>query len=170
MTATQSEERPWWQKEPHSARPHSPGEGRAGPNASGRAGAREGSDPTAQFQGDSAPQSAVTEGEENGYDLAAVWAEWQPRFQRLLCHFTPPDIVGNDRPGLAKRWSYADRAEWTTEGGVPRGAGRVYNIAVAPLSAALLYLDWIIERPTRLIVAGALVFLLAQFPPLSWLI
>lgn len=161
MTTTQSEKRPWWQKEPHSAGSHSPEGGRAGPNASGRAGAREANDQAAQSQLD----SAVTDGDETAYDWSAIWDEWQPRFQRLLRHFTPPDIVRNDRPSLSKRWAYADRGEWTTKDGAPRTAGRAYNIAVAPLSAALLYVDWIIERPSRLIVAVVLLVLL-----LIWLI
>lgn len=170
MTATQSETTKWWQKEVHSAGPHSAETGRAGPNASTRAQARESSGPGAQFQGDSAPKSAVTDSGENAYDWAAVWAEWKPRLLRLAGDFTPPDIVRNDQPSLAKRWAYADRGEWTTKDGAPRTAGRAYNLAVAPVIGALMCVIWIIERPSRHAVAWVLLILLAQIPPLSWLI
>lgn len=165
--ATQSETRPWWQKGPHSAGPHSPGDGSEGPNASGRARAREGSAPTAQSQADSAAKSAVTDGDETGVeaiDWAAVRDEWAARLARLRREFTPPDFIHHDRPSLAKGWAYADRGEWTTKDGALRTAGRVYVLVAAVPRAGLLYIDWIIERPSRLIAAGVLLVLL-----LSWL-
>lgn len=169
MTATQSEKKPWWQKEPHSAGPHSPEDDRAGPNASTRAQAREGSGPSAQFQGDSAPKSAVTEGDGNAYDWAAVWVEWRDRITQWAAVFTPPDIWSQDRPSLSKRWDYACRGEWTTKTGLPRRLGQVYAWYALTVSAVLLCLDWVVERFARHAVLVGLLYMLAQFPPLSWL-
>lgn len=122
-------------------------------NASVRARAREGTEPTAQ----STPQSAVTRRDW----IEEIW----PAFVDWI---TPPEIWAG---GLKDDWEYARRGEWTTRDGVFRKAGQVYQIFVAvPSSAALLYARWIIRRPTRLAAALLLLWFLAQFPPVSWLI
>ena len=127
-----------------------------GPNASVRAPAREGTESTAQ----SNPQSADTDSDEN-LDL---WA-W------ISDIVSPPDIWNVGRSALADARAYADRGEWTSRGGIPRRCGQVYFwLFSLPVRAVLAYLDWIIERPSRLAAAALLMFVLAQFPPVSWLI
>jgi len=88
----------------------------------------------------------------------------------LRATFTPPDIWSTDRPSLKKRWAYATDGEWTTDIGLVRRAGQAYTVIAIVVATVLNYLDWIIERPSRLAAAAVLVWLLAQFPPLSWLI
>lgn len=122
-----------------------------GVNASARARARESSGDSAQSQ----PDSAVTFG------------DW---IRDVGALFTPPDIVKEDRPSMRKRWAYASRGEWTARTGVYRRAGQAYAIFAVAVSSVLAYIDWVFERPSRLAAAIALVMLLAQFPPLSWLI
>lgn len=140
---------------PHSAGPHS-GETEVGePNASARtrtcARAHEGNPDSAQSQ----PESAVTFGD---------WA------RDVGALFTPPDIVRKDRPSLQKAWAYASRGEWTSRAGVYRRAGQAYGVFALVFKTLAYYADWVVERPTRLAAATAVVLLLAQFPPLSWLI
>lgn len=122
-----------------------------GVNASARGRPRETSDESAQSQ----PQSAVT------------FSEWIAGLKEWA---TPPDIVTEDRPSLQKTAAYAMRGEWTTSGGVYRRAGQAYMVFALVVKTACYSIDWVTERPTRLAAAAVLVWLLAQFPPLSWLI
>lgn len=126
------------------------------PNASVRAPAREDHDPTAQ----STPQSALTESDQ-------YWDVWG-WIKDLI---TPPAIWTEGSEPLEQEWAYACRGEWTSKDGIPRKAGQVYALLIAlPVLAVADYLKWIIKRPSRLIAAGLLLFVLAQFPPVSWLI
>lgn len=123
------------------------------PNASVRAPAREGTESTAQSQ----PQSAVTQRDQIG-DLRSWFVDW----------ITPPDIWEG---GLKEDWEYACRGEWTNRTGVFRRAGQAYQIFFAiPVSAVFLYARWIVKRPSRHAAAWLLLWFLAQFPPVSWLI
>lgn len=127
-----------------------------GPNASVRAPARETAESTAQ----SAPQSAVTDSDET-WDMAA----W------ILDIVTPPDIWNNGSHPLKDMWAYAARGEWTSRDGVFRTLGKAYYLLFAmPAISVLEYVKWIVERPSRHAAAWVLLFVLAQFPPVSWLI
>ena len=122
-----------------------------GANASGRARAREASHESAQSQ----PESAV------------AFSDWLRKVGAL---FTPPDIVREDRPSLEKAWAYASRGEWTNRTGVYRRAGQAYAAFALAVKTICYSIEWVAERPSRLGAAAVLVWLLAQYPPLSWLI
>jgi hypothetical protein len=95
---------------------------------------------------------------------------WSDYLAGLTDAWVPPDIWHQPRPGLADRWAYAARGEWTGDGAIRR-AGQVYAVAVAfPAAVLLLLVDWIFERPSRLAAAALLLAVCSQFPPLSWLI
>jgi hypothetical protein len=85
--------------------------------------------------------------------------------------FTPPDIWSQERPSLSQIWAYAARGEWTNKTGLPRRGGQVYAVAVAfPVVGFAYLVAWTAERFARLVAAAVLLALLAQVPPLSWLI
>lgn len=85
--------------------------------------------------------------------------------------FTPPDIWSQERPSLSQIWAYAAHGEWTNKTGLPRRAGQLDAIFIAvPLVALAYTIAWIAERPSRRIATVVLLVLLAQVPPLSWLI
>jgi hypothetical protein len=126
------------------------------PNASVRAPARESHESTAQ----SDPQSAVTDSDQY-WDLWAWIKDW----------ITPPSIWTDGSDPLEAEWAYACRGEWTSKDGIPRTAGQAYALLVAmPVLAVAEYLKWIVKRPSRLAAGVVLLFILAQFPPVSWLI
>jgi hypothetical protein len=124
---------------------------------------RESSAETALLQDESAPESKadantpiVTVGEVFGGVREAI---------------TPPDIWSQERPSLSQMWAYAAHGEWTNPKGAPRRVGQAYAAVVAFPVAGLAYLlAWVAERPSRLLAAIVLLVLLAQVPPLSWLI
>lgn len=104
----------------------------------------------------SPPQNAVTIG-----DI----------FRRIGAEFRHPSFYSEDLPALRHTVAYAKRGGWTTEKGLPRFLGVVYARFVAiPFKYVLRHLDWVVDRPSRAAAEVALVVLLAQFPPLSWLI
>jgi hypothetical protein len=143
----------------HSAL-HSAGEAEndtlQGPSASVRAPARERAESTAQ----STPQSADTDSDGN-WDVWAWIQDW----------ITPPSIWTDGSEPLQDKWAYACRGEWTAKDGIPRAVGQLYCVFVAmPVTAAADYVKWIVERPSRHVAAWLLLFVLAQFPPVSWLI
>lgn len=126
------------------------------PNASVRAPAREDHDPTAQ----STPQSAVTDSDQY-WDVWGWIKDW----------ITPPAIWTEGSEPLEQEWAYACRGEWTSKDGIPRTTGQAYSlIVVMPIIAICDYLKWIVKRPSRHAAAWVLLFILAQFPPVSWLI
>ena len=140
--------------------PHSGETPEAGTQRAGRAGARESSPETAQSQPDSADPTTITLS-----DYAAEGGAW------IRSTFTPPDIWSKDRASLQQVWTYASRGEWTTEDGAFRKAGQVYALVVAvPVTAIAALVEWVVERPARFITAAVLLTLLAQVPPLAWLI
>ncbi|REF00341.1 hypothetical protein [Thermomonospora umbrina] len=97
-------------------------------------------------------------------------AELKDSGRRLAAAFTPPDMWSQPAASLAERWSYATRGEWTGDGAL-RKAGQVYCLAVALPAAGLCRLiDWVTERPARLLATVVLLVLLHRLPPLSWLI
>ena len=126
------------------------------PNASVRAPARESLESTAQ----STPQSAVTQRDEF-WDVWGWIKDWA----------TPPAIWTDGSEPLEQEWAYACRGEWTSKDGIPRTAGQVYSLLVAmPVLAVAKYVEWVVKRPSRHAAAWVLLFVLAQFPPVSWLI
>jgi hypothetical protein len=140
---------------PHSAL-HSPEDPLGDAHASVRAPARESHESTAQ----SNPKSALTE--RDYFGEAWTWLkDW----------ITPPEIWTEGSAPLKQEWEYACRGEWTTRDGFVRMAGQAYQIFVAfPVTTVCDYLKWIVKRPSRHAAAWLLLCLLAQFPPVSWLI
>jgi hypothetical protein len=83
---------------------------------------------------------------------------------------TPPAIWSEDRPALSKVWAYASRGEQAPPTGWPRRGAQVFAVVTFPLQFALELVQWVLERPARTAAAVVLVVVLAQFPPVSWLI
>lgn len=127
-----------------------------GANASPRAPAREYNECTAQPE----LHSAVT-----GRDwIGDAWA-W------IRDWITPPAVWTDGSEPLQREWEYACAGEQTTPDGLPRLAVQLYSLTIAmPIIGAAEYVKWIVRRPSRLAAALALLWYLAQFPPLSWLI
>jgi hypothetical protein len=143
---------------PHSAVDGSPPPP-DGVNAGPRAQAREGTPDSAQSGAQFTAQSIPTLSEH----LAETRGRW-------LAWVTPPDIWSQDRPGLSKTWAYASRGAWARPTGPSRRLGQAYVAVVAfPVKAACQLIDWLVERPSRLVAAGVLLVVLAQFPPVAWL-
>lgn len=124
---------------------------------------RESSGESAQSQGDSAPIVDL--------DKAPDLATLSDRLAGVGSMFTPPDIWSQDRPSLSKVWAYATRGGWTGDTGLPRRAGQVYALLVAlPVIAVCSLIEWSVERGSRMAAVIVLLVLLAQVPPLNWLI
>jgi len=81
--------------------------------------------------------------------------------QRLFVMFQPPEIWTDDRPALAKVAARAKRGEWTKPTGAVRKAGVAYfRFVYVPTAAVTRYVDWLVERPSRLFVALAVLGLI----------
>ena len=79
--------------------------------------------------------------------------------------FTPPEIWSQDRPSLAKQFTYAQKGAWGPQKGWRRKAALVAFWAVSlPTSAAAYGLEWVGERPSRWLVALVLLSLTYQIP------
>lgn len=75
--------------------------------------------------------------------------------------FQPPEIWTEDRPALAKVAARAKRGEWTKADGALRKAGVAYfRLVYVPTAAVTRYVDWLVERPSRLFVALAVLGLI----------
>lgn len=75
--------------------------------------------------------------------------------------FRPPEIWTDDRPALAKVAARAKRGEWTKADGAVRKAGVAYfRFVYVPTAAVTRYVDWLVERPSRLFVALAVLGLI----------
>lgn len=147
----------------HSA-VHSPGDDTdPAPNARPCTRVREGSGESAQSQPDSAPPVDLNKSPNP--------VTWSDRIGGAAGVFSPPDIWSQERPSLQQVWAYATRGGWTRPDGVPRRFGQVYAVVVAfPVAAVAYSLAWAAERGSRLVALIVLLVLLAQVPPLSWLI
>jgi hypothetical protein len=143
---------------------HSPsGDTDPGSNARPRGRPRENSPDSALLQDDSAPESEA--------DTNTPIVTVSEVFGGVREAFTPPDIWSQERPSLSQIWAYATHGEWTNKTGLPRRAGKLDAILIAvPLVALAYTIAWIAERPSRRIATVVLLVLLAQVPPLSWLI
>ena len=104
--------------------------------------------------------SAISESDEPTNYLAAL-RSW----------ITPPEIWTEPAEPLKSEWEYATSGEWTDNVGVLRKLGQVYSIAVVfPIFAVADYVKWIVKRPSRLLFTVVLLVVLAQLPPLSWIV
>lgn len=79
----------------------------------------------------------------------------------LVEAFQPPEIWTDDRPALAKAAARAKRGEWTkAKGGVRKAGVAYFRFVYLPTAAVCRYVDWVVERPSRLIVALAVLGLI----------
>ena len=163
MSATESDAHDGGEGTVHCA-VHNPSEdGQPDPKARQRARARESSPESAQSQAPSAPAVDLNK------DPAPVTLS--ERLTDVAGVFSPPDIWSQDRPSLSSVWAYASHGDWTNPAGAPRRIGQMYALlASVPVVAIAYTLAWTAERPARLAAVIVLLVLLAQVPPLSWLI
>src|SRR2546430_4533298 len=83
----------------------------------------------------------------------------------LLSEFRPPDPWSKGSPPLADTWRYVVHGEHLPPQGLARLLAIGYGAVVClPLRTVLAVLDWIIERPARMVVCLALLALFAQTP------
>ncbi|OLT12965.1 hypothetical protein BJF79_03430 [Actinomadura sp. CNU-125] len=143
---------------------HSPADSTdPGVNARPRGRPREDSDESAQSQPPSAPDF------EKANDAPEVTKG--DGIRGIAAGFSPPDIWSTDRPALRDVWAYAARGDWTRDGGAPRRVGQAYALLIALPVVGLAYgVAWAAERGTRLIALIVLIVLLAQVPPLAWVL
>jgi hypothetical protein len=80
----------------------------------------------------------------------------------LRGRFTPPDLWTNDRPSLRQSWEWAVRGEHLPDDDPVRLTACIVAGITIPLRAVLLYLDWLLEHPSRLVAAAVLVFAVIQ--------
>jgi hypothetical protein len=73
----------------------------------------------------------------------------------------PPDIWSDRRPSLRDIWLYGVYGRWTHADGPVRFAGAIYATVIAFPLHALGYLAlWLVERPSRFLVAATVAALL----------
>lgn len=122
---------------------------------------------TARVRKGEAAQSA-----QSGSKSAATESNQEPTLRDVILDWvTPPEIWTEGSRPLKDEWDYAKNGGWTADVGTIRKLGQVYSaLVVFPVFAVAEYVKWIVKRPSRLVVAVVLSVLLAQFPPLSWII
>ena len=76
--------------------------------------------------------------------------------ERTVVHFVPPDLWNNPRPSLKSTWMWACHGQHLPDHPTFRAGSRGVAMVTLPLRAVLVYLDWLIERPTRLLALGVL--------------
>lgn len=85
-------------------------------------------------------------------DLAPLPIPTLAQVGDLIC---PPDLWSDDRPSLRKVWLYGVYGRWTAADGFVRFAGAAYATVIAmPVTTVLYLVQWIFERPARLLVAA----------------
>lgn len=88
---------------------------------------------------------------------AQVWA-W------FTSEFRPPEIA-HSRPGIADTIRYARHGEQVPPEGFGRLLMLLYGFLIAvPIRVVLACLDWVFERPTRLLALFGLYAVLAHTP------
>lgn len=77
--------------------------------------------------------------------------------RQWLGHVTPPDLWRHGRPSLKASWVWAKHGTHLPDEELARLGSRVGAGITIPLRALLLYLDWLLERPSRFLAAALLV-------------
>lgn len=75
---------------------------------------------------------------------------------------TPPDLWRHGRPSLKTSWVWARHGQHLPNDDTARLGSQVGAYITFPLRAALLYLDWLLERPSRAVFALLLLTALAM--------
>lgn len=77
---------------------------------------------------------------------------------------TPPDIVRQDRPGLAKLWRHARHGPYAAGNHATRVVGIAWSLLAMVYTAWIYMKAWTVERPSRAAVAVGVVAALAATP------
>jgi hypothetical protein len=80
----------------------------------------------------------------------------------VVSGFTPPELWTNGRPSLKASWVWARHGEHLPDDDAARLGSRIAAGITIPLRAVLLYLDWLLERPSRFVAALVLVLVIVQ--------
>ncbi|MCP2340187.1 hypothetical protein [Actinomadura rupiterrae] len=113
------------------------------------------------------PPEQDTDGQDHdagAHRAEPLWPQVRAQGSAALAFWTPPDIWSHDRPSLERVWAYAARGAWTTPSGALRWLGRLYAVPAAVVIGLLYGLAWIVERPSRLIAALALLAVAGVWP------
>jgi hypothetical protein len=113
------------------------------------------------------PQEETMEAEET-VENASGFEKFADSFVGLV---TPPEIWSKGSRPLKDEWDYAKNGGWTTDVGFIRFFGQIYSaLVVFPIFTVAELVKWAVARPARLVALVVLFTLLAQFPPLNWII
>lgn len=75
---------------------------------------------------------------------------------------TPPDLWRHGRPSLKTSWVWARHGQHLPNDDTARLGSQIGAAITIPLRAVLLYLDWLLERPSRAVFALLLLTALAM--------
>jgi hypothetical protein len=89
--------------------------------------------------------------------------------ERLGADLTPPQLWSEPVPQLRATWDYAAKGEQCPEEGIARAGARAYAAVTLPVRFGLLSVDWLIQRPARLIAAIVLYAVAVHVPMLGFL-
>lgn len=81
---------------------------------------------------------------------------------RVAADLVPPQLWSEAVPPLRATWSYLTEGEQCAEEGPARAGARIYAGICLPVRGVLLSLDWLVQRPARLLAALTLYVLLAH--------
>jgi hypothetical protein len=87
----------------------------------------------------------------------------------LRAYVTPPAVLTQPPPSVAELRAYARWGAWTTSTGTVRKLGIVWHRLVSlPATVACRYVEWLWQRPGRLIPVYLLFKLLISTGPGPW--
>lgn len=93
--------------------------------------------------------------------VPAVPVEAGPSLAERAADFVvPPDIWSERRPSLRDLWLYGVYGRWTQVDGPVRFAGAVYATVSLAVHAVGYLALWVVERPSRFMVAATVAALL----------
>src|SRR5699024_1392822 len=72
-------------------------------------------------------------------------------------NITPPDLWRNGRPPLKRSWTWARHGQHMPNDDTARMGTQIGAWITLPLRAVCLYLDWLLERPSRAVFAAVLI-------------
>jgi|SRR5699024_4679808 len=106
--------------------------------------------------GDGADGPTVVGAESAPSSLSHSLSDW-------AAAFTPPDLWRTGRPPLRTSWTWARHGQHMPNDDTARMGSKIGAYSTLPFRAVLLYLDWLLERPSRFVFATVLVtaFILA---------
>lgn len=112
------------------------------------------STPTTDTASDSGDGKPVIGTDTAPVSLAEHSRAWATAAQKWV---QPPDLWHTERPSLKASWVWAMHGEHLPDVDTARLGSRIGAAITIPARAVLLYLDWLAERPSRLVAAALLV-------------